>query len=238
MKHSVGACWASRCVGWWQQSRRSSAAAIAARIPLDKSASASSAARSTADGSSTVGPYTTAAAELFRKAGAKKVQHHCRHLGHRWRLRALLPRRDRPLGRFASDEGSARRKCKTTNIGWLARVHRRQRRTHGRRQQGEHVGDMPHGRRAEEDLGTRLEGQQLEGRPRVVPGRVAQALRSRHGLGHVRLLHRGDQRQGQGVALGLLGRPRTTTCSSRASPVRRVAWGTSATRTSRRTRTS
>ena len=39
-------------------------------------------------------------------------------------------------------------KCKETNIGWLARVHGRQRRAHGRRQQGEHVGDLPDRRRS------------------------------------------------------------------------------------------
>ena len=58
----------------------------------------------TADGSSTVGPYTTAAAELFRKAGASGVQRHRRHLGHRRRLPALLQGRDRPLRRLAADE--------------------------------------------------------------------------------------------------------------------------------------
>ena len=44
---------------------------------------------------------------------------------------------------------------------------------------GQHVGDLPDGRRAQEDLGAGLEGEQLEGRPRRLPGRAAQALRRR-----------------------------------------------------------
>ncbi len=48
--------------------------ATAAKAPsLDKAALARLSGMITADGSSTVGPYTTAAAELFRKAGASKV---------------------------------------------------------------------------------------------------------------------------------------------------------------------
>ncbi len=51
-----------------------SAAAIgASQIPLDKVSLGKLSGTISADGSSTVGPYTTAAAELFRKAGASKV---------------------------------------------------------------------------------------------------------------------------------------------------------------------
>ncbi len=47
--------------------------AVGANIPLDKASLGKLSGTITADGSSTVGPYTTAAAELFRKAGASKV---------------------------------------------------------------------------------------------------------------------------------------------------------------------
>ena len=47
---------------------------------------------------------------------------------------------------------------------------------------------------AAEDLEHRLQRRELEGRPRGVPGRAARAVRTRYRLGHVRVLHRGDQR--------------------------------------------
>ena len=51
-------------------------------------------------------------------------------------------------------------------------------------------------RAAEDDLGPRLDGLELEpGRPEL-PRRGARALRPGHRLGHVRLLHRRDQRRG------------------------------------------
>ena len=66
--------------------------------------------------------------------------------------------------------------------------------------------------------------------------RAAEALRRRHRLRHVRLLHGRDQRRG-GRAAPTTRRPRTTTCSSRASPATRGRSATSASRTSSRTRT-
>ena len=114
----------------------------------------------------------------------------------------------------------------------------RERRAHGRRQPGERLGRLPHDRAAEEDLGARLEGEQLEpGRP-VVPGRAAQALRAGHRLRHVRLLHRRDQRRGGREPLRLLGdrgRQRDRPGRRRATRARSA---TSASRTTRRTRTS
>ena len=56
--------------------------------------------------------------------------------------------------------------------------------------------DVPDRRPAEEDLGAGLEGRQLARHRPVVPGRRARALRRRHGLGHLRLLHGGDRRRG------------------------------------------
>ncbi|MFN8224377.1 MAG: PstS family phosphate ABC transporter substrate-binding protein [Gaiellales bacterium] len=51
----------------------SSVAIAAVVVPLDKASLGKLNGTITADGSSTVGPYTTAAAELFRKAGASRV---------------------------------------------------------------------------------------------------------------------------------------------------------------------
>jgi phosphate transport system substrate-binding protein len=50
-----------------------STALAAKKIPLDEASLGKLSGTITADGSSTVGPYTQAAAELFRKAGASKV---------------------------------------------------------------------------------------------------------------------------------------------------------------------
>ena len=56
-----------------------------------------------------------------------------------------------------------------------------------------------------------LEGEELEpGRPDL-PRPGAEALRARHRLRHVRLLHRRDQRRGGREPLRLLARARTTT---------------------------
>ena len=71
-------------------------------------------------------------------------------------------------------------------------------------------------------------------RDRPAASRTAgQALRPRHGLGHVRLLHRRDQRRGGRVRARTTSRPRTTTCSSRASRATRAASATSASPTTR-----
>ena len=155
----------------------------------------------TADGSSTARPVHDR-----RRRGLPEEEQggtrHGRHLRHGRRLRAVLPQRDRPLERVAADEagrgGQVPRRRRQ-----VGRVHGRERRPLGRRQQAEHVGELPHGRRAEEGLGAGLEGQQLEPDPRQLPERAAEALRRRHRLGHVRLLHRGDQRQGEGEPLRL-----------------------------------
>ena len=69
----------------------------------------------------------------------------------------------------------------------------------------------------QEDLGAGVEGRQLAGHRPVVPRRGARALRRRHRLGHVRLLHRGDRRRGRRQPQRLHRRARTTT--SRCSGV-------------------
>ena len=78
----------------------------------------------------------------------------------------------------------------------VRRAPRRDRCADERRLDVERLGDVSHRRAARRDLGSGLEGVELEpGRP-VLPGRPAQALRPRHRLGHVRLLHGRDQRRG------------------------------------------
>lgn len=92
-------------------------AAGANTIPLDKTSLGKLGGTITADGSSTVGPYTTAAAELFRKAGAGKVnitvgisgtgggfERFCRN-------ETDLSDASRPM------KASEAVKCKATNIG-------------------------------------------------------------------------------------------------------------------------
>ena len=118
----------------------------------------------TADGSSTVGPYTTAAAELFRRAGATGVK-----------VTVGISGTGGGFSRFCKGETdlqdasrpmrlSEAKLCKDAQHRRLAGVHGGQRRAHRRREPAEHLGALPHGRRAEEDLGARLQGQQLEGR--------------------------------------------------------------------------
>ncbi len=99
----------------------SSVAIGATNIPLDKASLGKLGGTISADGSSTVGPYTTAAAELFRKAGAGKVnitvgisgtgggfERFCRG-------ETDLSDASRPM------KISEAQKCKTTNIGsWRA----------------------------------------------------------------------------------------------------------------------
>ena len=164
-------------------------------------------------------------------------QGHRRYLRNRRRIPALLQGRDRPGRRVTSDARRRGGGVQDEQRRLVACVHGRQRRSHRRREPAEHLGALPHRRRAQEDLGARLEGQQLEGRPGRLPGRAAEALRRRHRLGDVRLLHRGDQRQGAREPHrlpGLRGRQRDWFRASRASV---AGWGTSGTRTSWRTRT-
>ena len=176
----------------------------------------------TADGSSTVGPFVTKAAEDF-KAGAGRRRDR-RHLRHRRRVRALLRRRDRPLERVATD----RRGRAGALRGGGRRVHRvpgRHRRADERREHRERLGDVPDRRAAEGDLGAGLEGHELEpGRP-VVPRRPAQLYGAGHRLRHVRLLHRRRSTARRARAAPTTRRARTTTSSSRASRATGAALG-------------
>ena len=98
-----------------------------------------------------------------------------------------------PRRRGATTPGSA------TSSSWWPTTASRSRST------DEHLGELLDDRRAEEDLGPRLEREQLERRSAGIPERPAAALRPRHGLGHVRVLHREDQRSRTAEPVGLLG---------------------------------
>ena len=66
-----------------------------------------------------------------------------------------------------------------------------------------------------------------------LPSSPAEALRPRYGLGHVRLLHRSDQRRGRRVARGLRGLRGRQPARRPASRARRAASATSASPTTR-----
>ena len=126
------------------------------------------------------------------------------HLRHGRRLRAFLPGRDRSFERITTDAryrgGEMPRRERE-----MGRVHRRERRAVRRRQQEQHLGELPHSRRAQEDLGAGLQGRQLESGARWIPERAAEAVRRGNGLRHLRLLHRSDQRPRPRQQVGLPG---------------------------------
>ena len=93
----------------------------------------------------------------------------------------------------------------------------------------EQLGDLPDDGRAQEDLGPEAQhGHEVGPSIRRWPGRADQAVRPGRGLGDIRLLHRGHQRQGQAEPLRLHAVARTTTSWSRASPATRTRSATSA----------
>ena len=106
----------------------------------------------------------------------------------------------------------------------LARVHGRERRTDGRREPAEHVGALPHGGRAQEDLGAGLQG-------RTTGRTFARASRTCRSSCSVRVRTRGrsstSPRRSTAArvrAARTTRHPRTTTCSSRASPASAAGW--------------
>ena len=147
----------------------------------------------------------TAAAELFRRAGAGKVNVTVGISGTGGGFERFckgeidLSDASRPM-RVARGRGLQDQQRRL-----VAGVHGRERCTHGRRESRQHVGDLPDGCRAQEDLGAGLEGQELAGRPLELPERAAPALRAGHRLGDVRVLHGGDQRSCTRKPLGLPG---------------------------------
>ncbi len=192
-----------------------------------------------ADGSSTVGPFTTRAAENFKQAERGRGGDG-RHLRHGRRLRALLPAArstsPTPLGRSTRKTRTKQLACADAGDR-VRRAARRERCADGRRQPRERLGDMPDRGAAESDLGAWLDGQELAGRRPELPRRATPPLRAGHRLGHVRLLHReivGEEGESRHRLPGLGGRQR--------HPRRRLRRhgsdsDTSASPTSRRTRT-
>ncbi len=112
---------------------------------------------------------------------------------------------------------------------------RRLRRDHRRRQPGERLRQGADRRAAQEALRARQQGQDLEGPGPRLARPEDHLLHARQGLGHVRVLHRGDHRQGQAARRrpGQLRRQLPGQGRRRATP---TASATSATPTTRRTR--
>ena len=198
----------------------------AAAVPPAPAATGGAPALITLDGSSTVFPISEAVAEEFQKSAARHARHG-RHLGHRRRLQEVL--------RGETDITDASRPISATEVeackAQRHRVHRaagRVRRPRDRRE--------PEERRGSSDItvaelktlwepeaqGKVTNWSQVRtglARPRDPP------VRRRRRLGHLRLLHRGDHRQGTRRAAATSRRARTTTCSSRASASDELALG-------------
>ena len=131
----------------------------------------------TADGSSTVGPFTTKAAEDWKADGGGDVT--VGHLRHRRRLRALLRRRDRHLERVARDRrGRGRRSARTHGVEYVELRVATDALTNVVNLENDWATCLTV-EQLEHDLGARLEGHELEPGRSVVPGRGAQALRRR-----------------------------------------------------------
>ena len=119
----------------------------------------------------------------------------------------------------------------------LRRVPRRHRRAHERGQCRERLGHVLDRGAAQRDLEAGIDGGELEPGRFLVSGCSAEALWRGDGLRHVRLLHRRDQRRGRARAAPTSRRPKTTTSPCKGSRAIVAPSGTSASRTSRRTRT-
>ena len=105
------------------------------------------------DGSSTVAPFTEAAAELFNEENPD-VQDHRRHVRHRRRLREVLRRRDRHLRRLAGDQGRRGGPRLREERRQVRRAADRQRRHRHRHEQGPGC-RLPDDRRSSSRSGTR-----------------------------------------------------------------------------------
>ncbi len=188
-----------------------------------------------ADGSSTVGPYTTAAAERFQQENPD-VQ-----------VTVGVSGTGGGFERFCrgeTDLSNASRAIKDEEVTAceaeghrVRRVPGGQRRAHSRREQGQRLGDVPDHGAAREDLGAGLQGEQLEPDRPILSGPGTLALRPRN-----RLRARSTTSPARSTARKARAAPtttpaRTTTRRSPASRARRAALATSASRTSRRTRT-
>ena len=114
----------------------------------------------------------------------------------------------RPIKADDAAEGVA---CKTNSVD-LRPAPGRDRRADRRREPGQHLGELPDARAAQDDLrpGLAREPDLGAGRPEL-PGPADRPLHARRRLRHVRLLHRGRQRQGRTPRPRSRPSPRTTT---------------------------
>ena len=151
------------------------------------------------------------------QAPERRRRRHRRHLRHGRRLRALLPRRDRPLERVAADQGRGGGDLRGERRR-VRRVPGRERRAHDRRQHGERLGDLPHRRAAEHDLEAGLEGRRTGTRstPRSPTCRSSSSARARTRARSTTSPTRSTARRAR--AAPTTRRARTTTSSCRASP--------------------
>ena len=156
----------------------------------------------TADGSSTVGPFTTKAAEDWKADGGGDVTVGISGTGGGFERFCAGETDISNASRAIDDDESGDLRGERRRV---RRAPGRDRRAHERRQPRERLGDVPDRRAAERDLEARLEGERTGTRStRRFPDVAAQALRRGHRLGHVRLLHRRHQRRGGREPLRLL----------------------------------
>ena len=144
------------------------------------------------DGSSTVGPLTEAAAEFFQEENPDV------------RVTVGISGTGGGFEKFCAGETDANDASReiepdeeelcTDSGSRVGRDAGRERRYRRRHQPGERLGGQPHGRAVEDDLERGQHDRQLEPGRSELPGRPPRALRPRHGLGDVRLLHRRHQR--------------------------------------------
>ncbi len=128
----------------------------------------------TADGSSTVGPFTTKAAEDFKAQGGADVTVGISGTGGGFERFCIGETDISNASRAIKDEEAAI--CDENGVEYVE-LAGRARRAHERRERGERLGDVPHRRAAERDLEAGLEGEELEPGRLLVPRRAAQALR-------------------------------------------------------------
>ena len=152
-----------------------------------------------ADGSSTVGPWTIAAAGMYPEMQPKvRVTVGISGTGGGFER---FCRGEIDLSNVAPDQGVREREL-SEERDQVGGVHRRERRHHDRHEQAEHMGDLPHDGRAQEDLEHRVERRQLEGHSSGFPD-VPLKLFGRDGLGTFDFFTEFINGKGEGEPLGL-----------------------------------
>ena len=224
----------------WRPSRRWRAAGILwRRWSLSLAVGCGQTEVVTVDGSSTVFLISAAVAEKFHEVDPN-VNVVVSQIGHRRRHEEVLRRRDRHLRRLAADQGrggrgvrsrraSSSSNCRSPSTAWPS-------------------SSIPQNDWCDsltveqlktiwrtESEGSVMKWSDVESR---LARRAVQAVRPGRRLGHVRLLHRSDQRRGEELPAATTRPARTTTRWSPASPATRGRSATSATATTPRTRTS